>query len=102
MVMMSVVMAMVVVMMFMVMFSLLSWLENSCYRISEFFDGSLESCLRSLGSIILESHCPVLKSNLEILYTLLERYVLTDLLCAVLAIELNYECNFLDFAFLLL
>lgn len=99
---MSMIVTMSMIMVVAVMFSLLTGSKNALYRVSKLLDGSLEIRFICLYCIILEGHCPSVESNLEILYALLERYVLTNLLCAVLAIEFNHESNFLDLAFLLL
>ena len=80
---------------------LMTWLYNSCYRIAELLDCSLESSLRGLRCIILYIDSLVLKRNLEILHTLLECDVLLNLVYAVLAVEMYAEGNFLYFAFLL-
>ena len=82
-------------------FSLLTWLELSAYRIAEFLDSSLESFLRSLGSIIFESYSLIVKRYLEILHSLLKSDILLHLLHAVLAVEMHKESDFLYFAFLL-
>lgn len=94
----SMVMSMIMIMM---MLGFLSRSENAFHRISEFLDRSLESGLCCLGRIILESDSSFLNRHLEVLYTFLESHVLADLLCAVLAVDLHYKCNFLDFLLLL-
>ena len=98
---MMVVVMIVVVTMFMLMSILLTWSKGSVYRIAKLLNSFLEGILGSLGSIVLESHSPVFKSHLEVLYALLERHVLTDLLSTVLAVEFHDEGNLLDLSFLL-
>ena len=98
---MSVVVAMSVVVTMIVAAILVARCHYSCNRVSELLDSCLESCFRSLGSVILDIHGLMLERNLEVLHTLLECDVLLNLVYAVLAVEVHAEGHFLDFCFLL-
>ena len=79
---------------------LMTWLYNSCDRIAELLDCSLESSLRGLRCIILYIDSLVLKRNLEILHTLLECNILLNLVHAVLTVEMYAEGNLFEFCLL--
>ena len=92
---------MLVTVVMMMVRSLMTRLKDTVYRISKFFDGSLERCLRCLGCVVLQSHCLILKRHFEVLDTFLKSNVLLHFLDTVLAMEMDKENYFLDLAFLL-